>query len=179
MMRRMATINTLPPDVDGMGYKTDHIQGGGGFSYTRYASKELENKVRVLLVEKVPSPFDRESKGITSDYSVWVGLSDSGEYMECPYYVPAGATSFAPDGEVNWFAKFGDDGSAAEAFAISLEVLIEDAPGYKLAISENQLNAYFRPAAASEGLLEKAQALLRAQRSAELHDPIDRPRMRS
>lgn len=63
--------------------------------------------------------------------------------------------------------------------ANSLEVLIEDAPGYKLAISENQLNAYFRPAAASEGLLEKAQALLRAQRSAELHDPIDRPRMRS
>lgn len=120
MMKRLAKVNTLPPDVDGMGYKTDQIQGGGGFSYTRYASKKLTNGVWVNLREHVPSVLDVNAAGITSKYTVFVGMTDRGEDLPCPFFIPGGVDCWAPDCEVNWYADFGDDGQAAEAFALSM-----------------------------------------------------------
>jgi hypothetical protein len=120
MMKRLAAVNTLPPGLDAMGYKTDRIQGGAGFSYTRYASKQMVNGVWVNLREHVPSPLDAKGLGITSHYSVFVGMTDTGEDLPCPFFVPVGCDSFAPDAEVNWYADFGDDGESAEAFALSM-----------------------------------------------------------
>lgn len=120
MMKRLAEVNTLPPDVDGMGYKTDHVQGGAGFSYTRYASKQMANEVWVYLREHVPSKFDLKAAGITSQYTVFVGMTDKGEDLPCPFFIPKGFDCSAPDCEVNWYADFGEDGEAAEAFALAM-----------------------------------------------------------
>jgi hypothetical protein len=165
MMRRLATENTLPPDVDGMGYKTNHIQGGAGFSYTRYASKQMDSKmgskVWVSLVESVPSPFDPATKGINSKYSVFLGTTDKGEELDCPFECPVPATCWAPDGECDWYADFGDDGAAAEAFACE-PVSQSERLARKLLITDEQLSLYFMPEEEG-GLLEEARAMLSEQ----------------
>lgn len=166
MMSRLAKVNTLPPDVDGMGYATGRIQGGAGFSYVRYASKKMDSGAWVYLAEKVPSPFDIGSKGISSSYSVYLGMSDKGEDLNCPFMFPASSNcfGFAPDSEVNWYAVFGEDAQAAEAFALQIEMPGEGSCdfGGNLAIVESQLSDYFRPAAQG-GLLEKAHVKLLEQ----------------
>jgi hypothetical protein len=151
MMRRLAQENgPLPPDVDGLGYKTTNVQGGAGFSYTRYAEKQIGD-ITVGLVECFPSPF--EDKPITSRYMVYIGMSDMGEALDCPFECPVGAEGWAPDGEVHWYANFGENGEAAEAFATTN-------PKIKLAIPESKLELYFRPAA-DGGMLEAAREALK------------------
>ena len=120
-MKRMESLHGQVPKEDGMGYITDHVQGGAGFSYTRYSHKDFPNKRRVLLYERSPSPF-ANGEGITAEYSVWLGQTDDGANGPCPFPLPPGAKpeAWCPDAEVNWYADFGEDGEAAEKYAKSL-----------------------------------------------------------
>ena len=115
---RLLDIHGRVPSEDGMGYSTSHTQGGAGFSMTRFSYKPISADVGVHKVEYTPSPY--EIGGIYSTrYSVWIGQTEGSENGPCPFPVPAGATASAwcPDAEVDWFADFGEDGEAAEAFA--------------------------------------------------------------
>jgi hypothetical protein len=120
--RRLTALQGAVPKVDGMGYVTKNVQGGAGFSYVRSSSKQMRNGHHVQLRECFPSPFDRQSPGITSRYTVWLGMSDGGEDGPCPFPIPKRAKpeAWCPDCEVNWFADFGEDGAAAEKYANSL-----------------------------------------------------------
>lgn len=111
--------------VSGLGYTVIHTQGGAGFSYLQYSQKDLPNGARVHLDEHFPSPFAKLAginDGITSRYTVWLGQTDDGENGPCPFPIPVGAKpdAWAPDAEVNWYADFGEDGEAAEKYALSL-----------------------------------------------------------
>lgn len=143
----------VAPDIDGMGYRTDHVKNGAGLSLTRYASKKMENGAAVMLRQHFPSPFDLKAIGLSECYSVWVGMTDMGEDLPCPFLIPVEATSFAPDGEVNWYAQFGEDGEAAEAFARTLKTDHFAAP---FAIQLSDLSRYYR--AGDDGLLDQAIA---------------------
>lgn len=118
--RRLKELQGPVPDVDGMGYVTDHVQGGAGFSQTRYSHKELKNGHWVHLVEFFPSPWLPKSEGITCSYRVYLGQTDDGEDGPCPFPCPVGSFAWAPDAEVDWFADFGADGEAAEKYAKKL-----------------------------------------------------------
>lgn len=150
----------VPPDIDGMGYRTDHVKNGAGLSLTRYASKTMDNGAVVVLRQHFPSPFDLKAKGLSECYSVWVGMTDKGEDLPCPFQIPGAATSFAPDGEVNWFAVFGEDGEAAEAFALTLQTDRFAAP---FVIELSELPRYYNNAS-ENGLLDQAVAHARRRR---------------
>lgn len=132
-MKRLEDLQGEVPDEDGMGYVTDHVQGGAGLSYVRHSHKELANGRLVFLRERFPSLFDTD-ESIRARYSVWLGQTDdgengvwlgqggAGENVPSPFPMPEGARyeAWCADDEVNWYADFGDNGELAEKYAKSL-----------------------------------------------------------
>lgn len=116
------------PEVDGMGYTTDHIKAGAGISISRHSHKAMPNGRCVNLFEHFPSPVNPAGKHVVR-YAVWLGRTDEREDGECPFPIPPGAKKdpWVPDAEGDWYADFGDDMIAAESYAGGLAQHIEQA----------------------------------------------------
>jgi len=115
--------------TDGVGYEVEHVRPGRGFSSTEYAYKTLPNGRVVCRHTYRPGPFDGLA-GLSTDikeaHLVWMGWEQytetSDDHTEPPQEITLPASAFkwhsnAWDGPRNWFADFGDDFEAAEAFA--------------------------------------------------------------
>lgn len=135
LARGMLAVIAHEGQVDGMGYKVDHVRPGRGFSAIEYSSKKMANGRHVACRTYYPGVFDGMTglpTEITTTYSVWVGweeynLEYEKLYASPPLELPPGAVGWgdnAQDGPRDWYAEF-DDGKLAEAFASKSPPIVE------------------------------------------------------